>query len=115
MVEYGFPEPTLRTAIFLSWEYRGCTHNEQFYLTQAKFRFFGACCKFLALPARQAWWATLSSRDRFALRYSCRRRRTLVRYLTEVEATLADLVRRLGPLPATNSSPGAGSAAPAAI
>ena len=52
-------------------------------------------------------------RDRFALSYPCRRRRTLVRYLTEVEATLADLVRRLGPLLATNSSPGAGSAAPA--
>jgi len=37
-------------------------------------------------------------RDRFALRYSCRRRRTLVRYLTEGEAALADLVRLAGPL-----------------
>jgi len=58
--------------------------------------------------ARQAWWAALSSRDRFALRYSCRRRRTVARYFTKVEAALADLVRRLGSLLATNSSLGDG-------
>ena len=52
-------------------------------------------------------------RDRFALRYSCRGYRAVARRIAEVEATLADLVRRLGPLLATNSSPGAGSAAPA--
>ena len=51
-------------------------------------------------------------RDRLALPYPCRRRRTVVCDFTEVEAALADLVRRLGPLLATNSSPGAGSAPP---
>ena len=38
-------------------------------------------------------------RDQFALRYSCRHRRTVVCDLIETKAASADLVRRLGPLP----------------
>jgi hypothetical protein len=43
-----------------------------------------------------------------------RRCRTVVRGIAEVEAALADLVRLPGPLPATNSGPGAASSKPAA-
>ena len=35
--------------------------------------------------------------------------------LTKAKAIIADLMRRFGPLPAANSGPAAGSAAPAAI
>jgi hypothetical protein len=49
------------------------------------------------------------------LTYPRCKRKTEVRNLDEVEAALANMARRLGPLPRTSSGPGASSTAQATL
>jgi hypothetical protein len=65
--------------------------------------------------------ARMSSADRLAtaegsirvVGYHRRKRRSDLESINQAETALADLARRFGPLPGTNSGPAAGSGAPA--